>query len=109
MAEGMQKVASAANSMGVDIDQLNAMLSTIVSVTREDSSAVGTALKTIFSRMGDLSVDGVDEFGVSLGQVSSNLKTMGVDVLDEVGNLREMGDVIEEVAGKWGTWTKAQQ
>ena len=109
MAEGMQKVASAANSMGVDIDQLNAMLATIVSVTREDSSAVGTALKTIFSRMGDLSVDGVDEFGVSLGDVSGKLQTMGIDILDQEDNLRDMGTIIEEVASKWNTWTSAQQ
>ena len=35
LSTGMQKVASAANIMGVDIDQLNAQLSTVVSVTRQ--------------------------------------------------------------------------
>lgn len=109
LSTGMSKVASAANAMGVDIDQLSAQLSTIVSVTRQDASVVGTALKTIFSRMGDLKVDGVDEFGVSLGDVSSQLEQMGIKVLDQQGNLRDMGNVIEEVAAKWGTWTDAQQ
>ena len=109
LSTGMSKVASAANAMGVDIDQLNAQLATIVSVTRQDSAVVGTALKTIYSRMGDLMVDGEDEFGTKLGEVSSNLKTMGIDVLDAQGNLRDMGIVIEEVAGKWNTWTDAQQ
>ena len=109
LSDGMSKVASAANAMGVDIDQLSAQLSTIVSVTRQDASVVGTALKTIFSRMGDLKVDGVDEFGVSLGDVSGQLQQMGIQVLDQQGNLRDMGTVIEEVAAKWGTWTDAQQ
>ena len=109
LSEGMSKVASGANAMGVDIDQLTAQLSTIVSVTRQDASSVGTALKTIFARMGDLKVDGVDEFGVSLGDVSGTLKQVGIEVLDTNGNLRAMGTVIEEVAGKWGTWTEAQQ
>ena len=109
LSEGMSKVASGANAMGVDIDQLTAQLSTIVSVTRQDASSVGTALKTIFARMGDLKVDGVDEFGVSLGEVSGTLKQVGIDVLDQEGNLRDMGTVMEEVAGKWGTWTEAQQ
>lgn len=109
LSEGMSKVASAANAMGVDIDQLTAQISTIVSVTRQDASSVGTALKTIFARMGDLKVDGVDEFGVSLGDVSGTLEKVGIQVLDQQGNLRDMGTVIEEVAEKWGTWTEAQQ
>lgn len=109
LSEGMSKVASGANAMGVDIDQLTAQLSTIISVTRQDASSVGTALKTIFARMGDLKVDGVDEFGVSLGDVSGTLKKVGVEVLDQQGNLRDMGTVMEDVAGKWGTWTEAQQ
>lgn len=109
LSEGMSKVASSANAMGVNIDQLTASLSTVISATRQDASSVGTAFKTIFARMGDLQVDGVDEFGTKLGDVSGKLKQMGVDVLNQEGNLRNMGEVIEEVASKWGTWTDAQQ
>lgn len=109
LSDGMSKVASAANTMGVDIDQLSAQLATIVSVTRQDASSIGTALKTIYARMGDLKVDGVDEFGTSLGDVSGQMRQMGIEVLDQQGNLRDMGAVIEEVAAKWGTWTDAQQ
>ena len=109
LSDGMSKVASAANAMGVDMDQLTAQIATIVSVTRQDASVVGTALKTIYSRMADLKTDGIDEFGISLGEVSGNLKSVGIEVLDIDGNLRDMGTVIEEVAGKWNTWTRAQQ
>lgn len=105
----ISKVASAASSMGVDFDQLNAQIATIISVTRQAPESVGTALKTIYARMGDLAVDGVDEFGVSLGEVSGKMKTMGIDILDENGHLKEMGNVIEEVAGKWSTWTDKQR
>lgn len=109
LSVGMSKVASAANAMGVDVDQLNAQIATIISVTRQAPESVGTALKTIYARMGDLDVDGVDEFGVTLGDVSSQMKDMGIEILDQQGELREMGTIIEEVAAKWGTWTKAQQ
>lgn len=109
LSGAMQKVASAANSMGVDFDDLNAQIATIVSVTRQAPENVGTALKTIYARLGDLQVDGVDEFGVSLGQVSGQLKTMGVEVLDQEGNMRNMSDVITDVANKWDTWTEAQK
>ena len=109
LSTGMSKVASAANSMGVDIDQLNAQLATIVSVTRQAPESVGTALKTIYARMSDLKVGGTDEDGLGLGDVSGTMESMGIQVLDASGNLREMGDVIEEVAAKWNTWTDAQK
>lgn len=109
LSEGMGKVASAANAMGVDIDQLNASLATVISVTRQDAATIGTAFKTIYARMGDLRVDGVDEFGTKLGDVTGQMRQMGIEVLDQNGNLRDMGDVMEEVAAKWGTWTDAQQ
>ena len=109
LSSAMSKVASAASTTGVDIDQLNAQISTIISVTRQAPESVGTALKAIYSRIGDLQVDGVDEFGVSLGKISSKLKTMGVDILDKNGDMREMGVVFEEVADKWANWTSAQK
>lgn len=109
LSTGMSKVASAANSMGVDVDQLNAQLATIISVTRQAPENVGTALKTIYARLGDLKADGTDEFGISLGEVSSQLETMGIQILDQEGNLRDMGSVMEEVAGKWNQWTEAQR
>lgn len=109
LSTGMSKVASAANSMGVDVDQLNAQLATIVSVTRQAPESVGTALKTIYARMGDLSIDGEDEFGVSLGEVSGKMEQMGIQITDQQGNLRDMGIVIEETAAKWDTWTEAQK
>ena len=106
---GMSKVASAANAMGVDFDDLNAQIATIVSVTRQAPESVGTALKTIYARLGDLKVDGVDEFGVKLGEVSSQLQTMGIEILYQNGNMRDMSSVMTEVAEKWNTWTRAQQ
>lgn len=111
LSTGMSKVASAANAMGVDIDQLNGMLSTIVSVTRQAPESAGTALKTIFARMGDLELNGEDEFGVSLGKVSSALDSVGVKILDINGEIRDMGEVIEEVGNKWntGAWTNAEK
>lgn len=108
LSTGMGKVASAANSMGVDIDQLNAQLATIISVTRQAPESVGTALKTIFARMTDIEA-GTEENGVTLGKYTAEMAAMGIRVLDSNNKLREMGDVIEEVGSKWNTFTKEQQ
>ena len=109
MANGMSKVAAAANDLGVNFDQLEAQMATIISVTRQAPESVGTALKTIYARIGDLKTDGTDEFGISLGEVSNQLASMGIQILDQEGNIRDIGVVIEEVAQKWNTWTEAQR
>ena len=107
LSTGMSKVASAANLMGVDIDQLNAQLATIVSVTRQAPESVGTALKTIYARMGDIKA-GLDG-EVTLDEYTSQMAEMGVNVLDANGQLRDMGTVIEEIGSKWKTMSREQQ
>jgi len=109
LSVGMSKVASAANNAGVDIDQMNAMLATVVSVTREAPETIGTSFRTLFARMGDLKLGGLDEDGIGLGKVSSQLDAIGVKVLDQQGNMRNMGNIIEDLAAKWQTLTQAQQ
>lgn len=107
LSTGMSKVASAAAIMGVDIDQLNAQLATIVSVTREAPESIGTALKTVYARMSDITA-GLDG-EVSLDEYTQQMEAMGIHVLDANSNLRDMGDVIEEIGGKWQTMTREQQ
>ena len=109
LSTGMSKVASAAASAGVDIDQLNATLATVISVTREAPETIGTAFRSIYARLGDLALDGKDEFGVSLGTVSGQMEELGIEILDEQGQMRDMGDIIEDTAAKWQTWTQAQR
>lgn len=108
LATGMSKVASAAATMGVSEEQLAAQLSTIISVTRQAPESVGVALKTVYARMSDIKA-GLDEDGVSLGNYSGKMAAFGINVLDMSGNLRDMGEVIEEIGGKWGTMTRQQQ
>ena len=104
---GMSKVASAANLMGVDVDQLNAQLATIVSVTRQAPESVGVALKTIYARMSDIK-SGLDD-ETTLGNYTEKMAQYGINVLDANKNLRDMGDVIEEIGGKWTSMSREQQ
>lgn len=109
LANAEQKVASAANTLGVSQDQLTAQLSTIISVTREAPESVGNSLKTIYARLGDLKLGETLEDGVSLGDVSGSLEKIGVSVMDVNGDMRDMGDILEDLMGKWKDLTTAQQ
>ena len=109
LAGSISKVASVAHTTGVDMEQLTAMMSTVISVTRDSPETVGTAFKTIFARMDDLVEDGTDEFGVSLGRVSSHLKSMGIEILNEDGTLRDLGTTLTETGDKWKSYSREQQ
>lgn len=108
LSTAMSKVASAASMMGVGEEQLAAQLSTIISVTRQAPESVGTALRTIYARISDIQA-GIEEDGVTLGNYSGKMAELGFNVLDMNGNLRDMGDVIEEIGGRWGDLTREQQ
>lgn len=108
LSVGMSKVASAANAMGVDVDQLNAQLATIVSVTRQAPESVGTALKTIYARMTDIQT-GMSEDGVTLGSYTEDMAEMGINVLNTNGQLRDTGEVMEEIGEKWSSFSREQQ
>ena len=109
IATSMQKVAATSNTVGVSMEQVSSIIATVSSVTRESAESIGTSYKTIFARIGDLKLGKADEDGIGLGQVSSHLDAIGVKILDESGNLREMGDIIMDLGTKWQTMNQAQK
>lgn len=108
IAEAMQTAAAPAAQMGVEYNQLAAIIATVGDVSQQSASTIGNAYKTIFSRFQQLRSEGTDG-QVTLSSVSSQLKGLGIEVLDQAGNLRNLGDVINEVGNNWDNWTQTQQ
>lgn len=109
LATAESKVASTANALGVSQDQLVSQLSTIISVTRQAPESVGNAMKTIYARLGDLQLGETLEDGTTLGSIGEALDEVGVNIQTSTGDLRDMGDVIEELMGKWQDLDTAQK
>ena len=109
LATAESKVASTANALGVSQDQLVSQLSTIISVTRQAPESVGNAMKTIYARLGDLQLGETLEDGTTLGSIGEALNEVGVNIQTSTGDLRDMGDVIEELMGKWQDLDTAQK
>lgn len=109
LATAESKVASTANALGVSQDQLVSQLSTIISVTRQAPESVGNAMKTIYARLGDLQLGETLEDGTTLGTIGEALDEVGVNIQTATGDLRDMGDVIEELMGKWQDLDTAQK
>ena len=108
LAIAMSKVASTASTMGVDVDQLNAQIATVVATTRQAPESVGTAFKTFYTRINDIKT-GSDEAEISLGRYSGKMAELGFNVLDATGHLRDTGQVMEEIGGRWQDLTREQQ
>ena len=109
IAEAMSISASAASQLGVSYESLNAIIATVGETTMQSASVVGTAYKTIFSRLSNLKLDGETEDGVKLGQITSQLAEVGINALDASGELRAIDDIIKELGNSWETYSKAQQ
>lgn len=109
ISTSMEKVASVGAAVGVEFEQMSSIIATVSSVTRQSAESIGTSYKTIFARMADLKLGKADEDGIGLGQVSSQLAQVGVNILDETGNLRDMGVVLDELMAKWNNMNEATQ
>lgn len=97
LAGASQKAASSAKNMGVSTDQLNAQIATIESVTRGAPEEIGNGLKTLYSRFSDLKLGETLEDGVDLGKITGTLNKIGVQVMDKMGNMRDVGDIMEDL------------
>lgn len=51
----------------------------------------------------------IDDMGESLNNVDKVLSSVGLSLKDEEGQIRDLGDVLDEVAAKWDTYTRNQQ
>ena len=97
LAKASQKAASTAATVNVSLEQLNAQIATIESVTKEAPEQIGNGLKTLYARFSDLKAGETLEDGVNLGKVTSALQGIGVEVLDAEGKMRGVGDMMEDM------------
>ena len=101
LAQASQRAASMANAVGVSGEQLASQIATIESVTREAPEQIGNGLKTLYARFSDIASGKEDEDGFTLGKVTSELNKIGVQVLDEMGQIRDVGDIMEDLMVIW--------
>lgn len=109
IANGLEKFVAVGDQIGLSYDYATAALTTILAKTRQSEDVVGTALKTIFARIQGFNLGETADDGVTLNKYSSALKTVGVDVLDVNGDMKDMDTILDELASKWGTLGREQQ
>ena len=106
---GLEKFAAVGQTIGLSYEYATAALTTITAQTRQSEDVVGTALKTIFSRIQGLSLGETLEDDTDLNKYSAALKAVGINIKDSNGELKDMDTILNEMGAKWGTLAKDQQ
>ena len=111
IATAMSETATSANLAGISMDQLIGYIATIGSTTQDSAEAVGNSLKSMFARMGNIKQGLLEdpETGESLSGVESALTGVGIKLRDSEDHFRNFGDVLGEVAAKFGTYSNVEQ
>ena len=111
LAKSMSQVANNANLAGVSMDKLLGYLATIGEVTQSSMSEVGTSLNAIFSRMGNIKLSRLKDYetGEDLSNVETVLRGEGIELRDSIGEFRNFGEVLDEVAGRWTSFSEVSQ
>lgn len=109
IAEGLEKFAAVADTVGLSYEYATAALTTITAKTRQSADVVGTSLKTLFARIEGLNLGETLDDGTTLNKYSSALEAVGVNIKNEAGQLKDMDEILDEIGAKWNTIGKDQQ
>lgn len=110
IATALSKVASVASQSGVGLEKLESILTVTQDQTQQSAETIGNAWNSIFQRMNNIAAGkDIDDMGESLNNVDKVLSSVGLSLRDESGQIRDLGDVLDEVAAQWNTYTRNQQ
>lgn len=109
IADGLQQFASIGPVVGLSFDYAASALATVSSNTRESANIIGNAFKSIFSRIQGLKLGETLEDGTDLNKYSQALEAVGISIKDEMGNLKDMDVILDEMMAKWGTLARSEQ
>jgi len=96
MAEAIKKSAAAASTAGITFDQLNGIVASIGSVTRQSGKEVGTSLRFIMRRL-------------SSEKGPNELAKLNVATVTGEGELRGGFEILGDLAEKWKELNSAQK
>ena len=109
IAGGLEKFAAVGNTIGLSYEYATAMLTTIIDKTRQSEDVIGTALKTILARIQGLNLGETLDDGTTLNKYSAALASVGVQIKDTSGQLRDMDSILNDLGAKWQTLSKDTQ
>ena len=96
LIESIKRSASVADLAGVSFNELAAITTAIQQKTARGGAVIGNSLKTIFARIQDKGV-------------LEDLDDLGIDVIGASGKVLSATDVLKNLAGEFGGFSKIKQ
>ena len=96
LAEAISRVGSSADSVGVNLDQLVALVTSVQQTTARGGSVIGNSLKTIFTRL-------------ERTEVLDQLEQLGIQARNLDGSFRPAIDTLTQLAQKFDGLSDAQR
>lgn len=96
LIDSIRTIASAANSVGVDLDNLIGLTTAIATVTRKSGKAVSQSLKTIFAR-------------IERAETINQFRELNIEIQNTDGSIRDLDQVLRELNSIWDDLTDAQR
>jgi TP901 family phage tail tape measure protein len=109
LATALRYSAASAKEAGVSLEQLISYIGVVSSTTRQNAESIGQGFKTLLTRMEDIKAGKIDDDGLGINNVESALARVNVKLRDSRTEFRDMGSVLEELAGKWSTLNDIEQ
>jgi len=111
LAIALSQTATSAKLSGLELSKLLGQLAVVGEVTQDAPESVGNFYKTLLARMQNIKAgELVDpESSESLSDVEVTLSGLGIKLRDSQSEFRNMGDVLDETARKWDSFSSVQQ
>lgn len=107
LAQGQARSGATARAMGLEFNQLNAIIGTVTASTKQSGSEVGNFVKNVLPRLvGKPAQEALQSLNISLTDGSGNMRDV-IEVYTEVANkVKDISDteriaVVEGLAGKY--------
>ena len=115
IGEAMSRTSAIASQMGLSIDETAAMVTTIMDVTQQSAEMAGTAVRSILSRYGNVKAGSFVSMMTEgedlerINDIEKVLSVLGISIRNSKMEMRDMGEVLDELAKKWNTLSSVEQ
>jgi TP901 family phage tail tape measure protein len=110
IGRAFQRLGGTAGAVGIGFEKASSWIAVVSSRTRESAETIGNGIKSILARIQQLREKGfTEEDNTNVNQVAKALNEVGIQLLDQQGNFRNFGDVMDELGAKWNSLTSRQK
>lgn len=107
LADALAKTAANAKLAGISLNDVIGQLAVVNETMQEDGASTGTFYNTMLARIGAVKAGRLSdpETAEDLSDVEKTLRGAGIQLRTSETEFRNFGDVLDEVAGKWDSFS----